>query len=85
MPLLGGGTDKELADALNVSAPTIKKLWLSIHRRIANSIPELVPVRIDFEPEHASRGKEKKRRILAYLREHPEELRPVSRKLLRKI
>ena len=28
------------------------------------------------------RGKQKKQRLLAYLREHPEELRPVSRKLL---
>ena len=29
------------------------------------------------------RGKQKKQRLLDYLREHPEELRPVSRKLLR--
>ena len=28
------------------------------------------------------RGREKRRRLLAYLREHPEELRPFSRKLL---
>ena len=28
------------------------------------------------------RGKEKKHHLLAYLHEHPEELRPVSRKLL---
>jgi hypothetical protein len=30
----------------------------------------------------APRGREKRRELLAYLREHPEELRPVTRKLL---
>jgi hypothetical protein len=30
----------------------------------------------------SERGKEKKHRLLGYLREHAEELRPVSRKLL---
>jgi hypothetical protein len=35
------------------------------------------------DPSASSRGREKRRGLLAYLREHPEELRPVSRSLLR--
>ena len=34
-------------------------------------IPDQVPEEVTWE-----RGKEKKQRLLAYLREHPEELRP---------
>ena len=79
---LGGesGTDQELANALGVSLPTIKKIWLSVYRRVADRQPEIIPDCARPETEAPERGKEKKRRVLAYLREHPEELRPVSRK-----
>jgi hypothetical protein len=75
------GTDEELAAALKVSMPTVKKMWLSIYRRAAG-LPELAPD--GGEPGHdpARRGKEKRRRLLAYLRDHPEELRPRSRKAI---
>ena len=75
------GTDEELAAALKVSMPTVKKMWLSIYRRAAG-LPELAPD--GGEPGHdpARRGKEKRRRLLAYLRDHPEELRPLSRKAI---
>jgi hypothetical protein len=36
------GTDEELAAALKVSMPTVKKMWLSIYRRAAG-LPELAP------------------------------------------
>jgi hypothetical protein len=36
--------------------------------------------RADFD--ESTRGKEKKRRLLAYVRDHREELRPVTQKLL---
>jgi hypothetical protein len=74
--------DQDLADALGVSLPTIKKLWLSVYRRVADRRPEMICDRIRPQSEASGRGKEKKRRILAYLREHPEELRPVSPRLL---
>ena len=80
---LGGErTDRELADMLCASLPTIKKRWLSIYRRVDSRRSGIIPDRGSVEPGSPERGKEKRRRLLAYLREHPEELRPVSRKRL---
>ncbi len=81
---LGGeiGTDQDLANALGVSLPTVKKMWLSVYRRVADRQPEIVRHSPDSETETSKRGKEKRRHLLAYLREHPEELRPISQKLL---
>jgi hypothetical protein len=45
-------------------------------------LPELIPDNPQADERSSKRGKEKKRRLLAYLRDHPEELRPFSRKLL---
>jgi hypothetical protein len=55
----------------------VKNSWRSIYNRAISSLPEIF-----LDNAQAKRGKEKKRRLLAYLRDHPEELRPVSRKLL---
>jgi len=77
------GTDQELASALHLSVPTVKKMWVSIYRRVADCDPELVPDPTAGSGTH-ERGREKRRSLLAYVREHPEELRPHSRKLLAK-
>lgn len=77
-----GGTDQELADALRLSVPTIKKNWASIYRRVTACDPELVPDSANADSGTSERGREKRRRLLAYLREHPEELRLHSLKLL---
>lgn len=70
------GTDRELSEVLNVSLPTVKKLWLSIYRRVMDRLPEALQ---DFSPAKSNeRGKEKRRRLLTYVREHREELRPAS-------
>lgn len=81
---LGGEsqTDQELARALHIALPTVKKMWLSIYRRVADRKPELVHDRSHAETETSERGREKRRRLLVYIREHPEELHPVSRRLL---
>jgi hypothetical protein len=76
------GTNEELAHALSIALPTVKKLWSSIYGRVADSLPELNMEPAPGDKADAARGKEKKRPLLAYLREHPEELRPVSYKLL---
>jgi len=76
------GTDQELADKLYISALTIKKMWLSIYRRVANRRPDVITDPANTESGGAERGREKRRRLLAYLRDHPEELRPVSQKIL---
>jgi hypothetical protein len=70
-----GATDEQLAGMLGTSLPAVKKTWVSIYRRVEDHLPELIP-----DPLPASgRGREKRRSLLAYLREHPEELRPISR------
>jgi hypothetical protein len=79
-----GPTDEHLAEILGTSLPAVKKMWVSIYCRVEDCLPELIgdPLQADVPP--SGRGKEKRRRVMAYLREHPEELRPVSRKLLAK-
>ena len=80
---LDGGTDDELADNLQISVSAVKKMWRSIYQRVEACLPELLPNSSnDLEPSW--RGKEKKQRLLVYLRDHPEELRPVSRRLLKR-
>jgi hypothetical protein len=81
---LGGGTDDELSEELDVSIPTVKKMWLSVYRRVDQNLPEVNPNHPQLEVDMTQRGKEKKRHLLIYLRKHPEELRPVSQKLLLK-
>jgi hypothetical protein len=84
------GTDEELSEALDVSLPTIKKMWLSVYRRMADgqsktirdSARSAMAVGDSARAGTSERGKEKRRRLLAYLRDHPEELRPVSQKHL---
>ena len=79
---LGGETDEQLSRTLRISRSAIKKAWHSIYDRIAKCLPELVQGESRLDTSMSERGKEKKRRLLGYLREHAEELRPVSRKLL---
>jgi DNA-binding transcriptional ArsR family regulator len=79
---LGGETDEQLARALGISRSAIKKTWRSIYDRVARCLPELVQGESRLDTSMLERGKEKKHRLLGYLREHTEELRPVSRKLL---
>lgn len=78
---ISGATDEQLAEGLGTTLPAVKKMWVSIYRRVEDSLPELIS---DATPEvpATGRGREKRRCLLAYLREHPEELRPVSRALL---
>src|SRR3984893_14101800 len=80
---LDGGTDRELAQKLGVSIPTVKKMWSSVYRRVADHLPELNP---NHSPSDMTirRGKEKKRGVVAYLREHLEELRSFSPRLSEK-
>jgi len=72
---LEGTTDVELAKALSISLPAVKMRWRAIYRQVESAAPELFPP----GPGHASensRGKEKRRCIVEYVRNHPEELRP---------
>jgi hypothetical protein len=56
-------------------------MWRTIFNRAGSRLPELFPDHQQVNAGNTERGKEKRRHLLAYLREHPEELRPVSRRL----
>jgi len=79
---LAGGTDEDLSDDLGISLSAVKKTWRSIYDRVAACLPDLIPGNSHPDAENSRRGKDKKQRLISYLREHPQELRPVSRKLL---
>ena len=68
-------TDGELAKRMNLSPATVKKRWQALFERIADIRPELLPVE-GGEDMAPSRGPQKRHRILAYVRSHPQELRP---------
>jgi hypothetical protein len=76
---LPGATDQQLAGMLGTSLPVVKKMWVSIYRRVEECLPELIPDSVPPDMPSSGRGVEKRRYLLAYLREHPEELRPVLR------
>lgn len=76
---LPGATDQQLAGTLGTSLPTVKKMWISIYRRVEECLPELIPDSFQSDIPASGRGREKRRHLLAYLREHPEELRPILR------
>lgn len=75
---LTGLTDDELARSLHIRLPAVKKRWRSLF--------ELAAAHADLFPdmgnwiEESGRGRQKRQFILAYVREHPEELRPFEHK-----
>ncbi|WP_144061187.1 helix-turn-helix transcriptional regulator [Hyphomicrobium denitrificans] len=70
-----GLIDQEIATQLKISANAVKERWRSIYERVESVLPHVfTQVAINSE----SRGPEKRRRVLAYIDDHPEELRPYS-------
>lgn len=80
---MAGTTDEEIAQTLRISVAAVRKTWRGIYDRVGALSPELIGKASPGNGQSAERGKEKKHHLLAYLRQHPEELRPISRKLLR--
>jgi hypothetical protein len=72
---LRGTTDIELSVELGLKLPALKKRWASVFNRVAVAKPDLLPG-LDENVDRQTRGRQKKHRLLAYVREHPEELRP---------
>jgi DNA-binding CsgD family transcriptional regulator len=72
---LVGSTDVELARSLRLAVPTIKSRWRGIYDRVGAIAPELLPERVSVRASAQTRGREKRRWLLEYLRRHPEELR----------
>jgi len=69
-------TDEQIGDELGLSVHALKKLWRSANQRALDTMPHL------FDEAHdtsaGTRGPEKRRVLLQYLRQHPEELRPYA-------
>ncbi|MDW5267301.1 MULTISPECIES: hypothetical protein [Acidobacteriaceae] len=72
---LRGGTDSELALRMNLSLASVKKRWLSLFQRVAETQPALLPG-CHEQNWNAYRGPQKRHHILAYVRSHPQEIRP---------
>jgi hypothetical protein len=72
---LTGKTDAELSAELELSIEAIKKRWMSVFDRIDQFKPEILS-RSGEDTE--GRGPQKRHRVVAYIRNHPEELRPFA-------
>jgi hypothetical protein len=68
---LQGRSDEQIASCVHVSPVAIKKRWDTLYTRVEASRPSLLPT-----SGAGKRGPEKRGLLLAYLRDHPEELRP---------
>jgi DNA-binding CsgD family transcriptional regulator len=73
---LKGETCETVAASLSISPWTVKKHWHAIYERVADVDGALLPPPIAAGPHATSRGVERRRRLLNYLQQHPEELRP---------
>jgi hypothetical protein len=72
---LHGAPDPELAVVLRVSPAAVKARWRTIFARFSQIIPDAVQ-----SGDLSVRGAQKRHLVLAYVREHPEELRPYKPK-----
>lgn len=72
---LRGATDDELAGELKVSASAVKKRWISVYQRVSDAMPGWLE---SAAANNDARGAEKRRYLLNYLRQHPEELHPAG-------
>ena len=75
---LKGPTNQELSQQLKISLPAVKKRWASLFERTINARPDLFPG-LDETPGDNKRGEQKRHHVLAYMRSHPQELRPIER------
>jgi hypothetical protein len=69
-----GATDLELTAKLGLRLPAVKARWRSTFARVALVRSDLV----NDQDTGNNRGLQKRHGVLAYVREHPEELRPYT-------
>jgi hypothetical protein len=70
---LEGADDAAASKALFVTVPAIKRRWASIFGRVSATRPDICPA-----DAGETRGIQKRQRVIAYVRSHPQELRPFS-------
>lgn len=71
-------SDAAAAEELALSPHTLKARWKAIFQQVGDQKPHWFPER-DGD-EGSSRGVEKRRHLIAWLQQHPEELRPRARR-----
>ncbi len=71
-----GSSDRQIAADLDLSTETVRTVWDSVYTRVSRAIPTLL---VGADPAASTRGTEKRRELIEYLRQHMEELRPVLR------
>ncbi|CTQ61665.1 MAG: sigma-70 family RNA polymerase sigma factor [Roseibium album] len=72
---LEGLTDVEIAEAIGVSRDRVRQIWQRIYAHLEDVDPEFFSS-VASPVEGMKRGGERRRVSVAYLRSHPEELRP---------
>ncbi|HRX36399.1 MAG TPA: hypothetical protein P5337_08370 [Aestuariivirga sp.] len=72
---LKGLTDNTLAEALSVSPNAVKQTWRNIYAHIVEIMPDFFSGSSGEEPG-VSRGSEKRRSVLVYIRNNLQELKP---------
>ena len=72
-------SDESISEALAISPDAVKKTWRRIHDRVADVVASAPELGDDVADVAATRGKERRRHLLGYVRYHLEELRPVAR------
>jgi hypothetical protein len=73
---LESATDEEIAGRLHVSIWTVKKRWQKIYARVEQVIPGLLFPAQQMGGSTPGQPSERRRHLLAYLRQHLEEIRP---------
>jgi DNA-binding NarL/FixJ family response regulator len=71
---LEGQSDEDLATTLGLSSWTVKKRWQSVYAKIDAVDPSIVT------PHQDDKLRQRRRYLLAHLREHLGELRPYRRR-----
>src|SRR5262249_19116595 len=74
-PAAEGLIDAQIAGQLGISPAAVALRWRSVYARVAERVPSALH---DTAPSSAGRGRghEKRRRVIAFVSEHPEEMRP---------
>jgi DNA-binding CsgD family transcriptional regulator len=71
---LCGQTDEDLAETHYISLWTVKKRWQHVYKRVESIVPTLLQASVRSDALESKRGAERRRHLLSYLRDHPEEL-----------
>ncbi len=68
-----GKTDEQIAEATGVSRDAVKQTWRNIYDHVLEVMPEILD---DGEEQASGRGSEKRRHIIAHVRNNLQELKP---------